>query len=171
MTYLDLRDEREREIWRAEILEMALSSKGGEHWASQAIERHRECYSGPVEAEKARRRSLRIAKSAALSEAELTSISDRCNAEALIAVPALPPGHNGRQRYDRQLRIRAFATLALQMLVGTTFAAKAMGITEQGARGRAWVLRRDHPDVAAKVFAFVDGFKAEQRQEQKEKAA
>jgi len=169
MTFADLQTAAERDVWLAELQAMAGSPRA-EFWAAHAIERHRACHSGPMEAAKVRRRSTKIAKGTAISDAELMALAERCKAESVIAVPDLPPGNNGRQRQDQRTRISAFATRAMQTMVGTTLAAQAMGITEQGARNRSWSLLRDHPEIAERADAFACGITKE-RQQQKGKAA
>jgi hypothetical protein len=165
MTYADLETDREREIWQAEMKAMAASPKGGEYWASKAIERHRDCYSGPVEAAKTRRRKKAESRGIP-ADAELGAMAARCLQYAADAVGPLPPPSSRRARMVHRGLIRACAMSAMRMLVGTGLAAKAFGITEQGMRNRSVYLRTDYPEMEAKVRVFVASVQEERRHQE-----
>jgi hypothetical protein len=150
MTYDDLQTDAERDIWRAEMLALGRSPQA-EHWATHAVNRHRECHSGPLENSRIRRRSIAI-KRIPLNGHQL--VNQAMEAGRLALASTVSNGMSARSRMLARGVARAFAFLAVQLTLGTPVASKLLGISEQGIRNRSVYLRTDHPDVADKARAF-----------------
>jgi hypothetical protein len=161
MRYEDLTDEVEKEIWREEISALR-GMAGAEGWAAHAVERHRACYGKPLENARIRRRTM-SAKRGFASDAELRDLAAKCLRAGRKDVAA-PIEHSSRRAWRlRAGLVRAYAMLAMQLLVGTPIAALTLGLSGQGVRNRSVYLRTDHPVVAAMVRAFVEAVQAERR--------
>jgi hypothetical protein len=152
--YEDLQTEAERDVWRAELQAMA-GSPQAEFWASHAVERHRECYSGPLENARIRRKTMKVIRVPA-NGAELV---ERCMSAGRAAVGFGSPEYKTLAARGRMLArgvAESFATLALQIAVGTNAAAELLAMSKQGTRNRSVHFRTAHPSVADKARAFAE---------------